>query len=198
MKTALFGGSFNPVHNGHVHLVKSVMKQNKFDRCIVIPAYVSPFKTENISYVDPMARYEMCKLAFEGMKGVTVSDYEITKRDVSYTSQTLEYFSKKYYDDKLYFIVGSDSLDTLMTWHEFEKIMKLCTIVAAVRDNDDKDKLYENARKIKKYGEVILTDIEPFEVSSTEIRNKILLGESVNELVPENVLLYIKKNNLYR
>lgn len=198
MKTALFGGSFNPVHNGHVHLVKSVMEDNGFDRCIVIPAYVSPFKTEEENSVASLSRYEMCTLAFSKLKGVTVSDYEISKRDISYTSQTLEYFSEKLRDDKLYFIVGGDSLGTLMTWHEFEKIMKLCTIVAAVRNNADRKKLLSDAQKIRKYGEVIITDIKPFEVSSTEIRNKIFSGESIDGLVPENVLMYIKKNNLYR
>ncbi len=199
MNTAFFGGSFNPVHNGHVKLAESVLSHADFiDSLYVVPAFVSPFKTEDEKDVGDRARLEMCTLAFEDIPKTSVSDYEIKRKKISYTVDTLRYFREKNPGDKLWFLVGSDSLETLPTWRGFEDIMKLCGIISAVRSVSDRQKIEKNAEKVRRYGEVILIDSEPFEISSTEIRKKLFRGEDVSGYLPEKVLKYINDNDLYR
>ncbi len=199
MNTVIFGGSFNPVHNGHVKLAESVLSHADFiDSLYVVPAFVSPFKTEDEKDVGECARLEMCTLAFEDFPKTSVSDYEIKRKKISYTVDTLRYFREKNPGDKLWFLVGSDSLETLPTWRGFEDIMKLCGIISAVRSVSDRRGIENNAEKVRRYGEVILIDSEPFEISSTEIRKKLFRGEDVSRYLPEKVLKYINDNDLYR
>ena len=104
MRTAIFGGSFNPVHNGHVNLVRETAKKNALDRVFVIPTYVSPFKKNSDVFVaDGKDRIEMCRLAFSELLYVTVSDYEIKKGGVSYSVDTVTHFRESFPEDELFF-----------------------------------------------------------------------------------------------
>lgn len=198
---ALFGGSFNPVHNGHVNLVKEVAAAIKPDRVIVIPTYISPFKMDSCGFVaDGKDRLEMCRLAFEKLDHVEVSDYELSLKKVSYTINTLEHFKALYPNDSLYFIMGSDMLMSLDRWYRFEDIMKLCTIVAASRENEQSDisKLHEKAEELQTYGKVIVVNISAYEMSSTLIREKILNNSDISCYLPEKVVKYISDMHIYR
>lgn len=198
---ALFGGSFNPVHNGHVNLVKEVAAAVKLDRVIVMPTYISPFKKDDCGFVaDGNDRLEMCRLAFEKLDHVEVSDYELSLKKVSYTINTLEHFKALYPNDSLYFIMGSDMLMSLDRWYRFEDIMKLCTIVAASRENEQSDisKLHKKAEELQTYGKVIVVNISAYEMSSTLIREKILNNSDISCYLPEKVVKYISDMHIYR
>lgn len=200
MRTAIFGGSFNPVHNGHVNLVRETAEKAGLDRVIVMPTFISPFKKDSDVFVaDGADRLEMCRLAFEDMPFVSVSDYELSRRKVSYTVDTLRHYKAELPDDELYFIMGSDMLLSLKRWNSFEEIMRLCTIIAASREKNESDieKLRGEAADLSKYGKVIVINISAFEVSSTEIREKIMKNQDISCYVPENVVKYILDTNLY-
>lgn len=200
MRTAIFGGSFNPIHNGHVNLVRETAEKAALDRVIVMPTFISPFKKDSDVFVaDGADRLEMCRLAFEDMPFVSVSDYELSRRKVSYTVETLRHYKATLPDDELYFIMGSDMLLSLTKWYCFEEIMRLCTIIAASREENENDieGLRNKADDLAKYGKVIVINISAFEVSSTEIREKIIKNQDISCYVPQNVVKYILDKNLY-
>ncbi len=197
MKTAIFGGSFNPIHNGHIQLVNTFIDNLRLDRAIIIPAYVSPFKEKDNS-VMPEQRLEMCRLAFEDNKKVEVSDIEIRRGGASYTYMTLAELSEKYKGDEFFLITGADMFMSVHTWKHPEIIFRIATICGIPREGEDIYSLHRQAEYLKKLGaKTEILDISVMTVSSTEIRRKIREGRSISGLVPEAVENYIRKNKLY-
>ncbi len=197
MKIGLFGGSFNPPHLGHTALARDFYHASGVDLLIVMPAYVSPFKKEAM-HAD--ARYEMTKLAFLslGEEGVCykVSDYEISKKDVSYTIDTAEHLLCEYKTDKIHLCVGSDMLLSLESWKRASDLMEKCVIYSKEREKGEYPRLCAFAEHLKeKYGaQVIIMPTEPFRASSTEARSDI---RSLENTVCVRVKEYIKKNRLF-
>lgn len=190
MKTGLFGGTFNPVHNGHVNLVKNFKDELKLDRVLVIPTAVPPHKQAE-GLVSSEDRLEMCKLAFENI--AEVSDVEIARGGRSYTVETLEELKKIYKDDDFYFLVGSDMLLSFRRWYRWEDILNMCTLCATDRDAE---KTCMDADK-ELFDRIIFCDFPKTVVSSSLVREKLIAGESVEELVPREVIKYIREKGLY-
>lgn len=199
-KTAIFGGSFNPVHNGHINLVKEIYSKVSLDRVIVMPTYISPFKKDDSGFVaDGKDRLEMCRLAFEDCGFAEVSDYELSRAQVSYSADTVAHFREIYPDDELFFIMGSDMLLSFEKWHRFKDILKMCSLIAASREDkqSDLDLLEEKAEQLRAYGQVIITEISAYEMSSTLIREKIMKNQDISCYMPEKVVKYIEDNHIY-
>lgn len=201
MRRAVFGGSFDPVHNGHVNLVKQVSGRTGLDEVIIMPTCISPFK-QNMERIPASGKHrlEMCKLAFEDVPYVTVSDYEISLPEVSYTVNTVRHIREQYPNDELFLIIGSDMLLSFHRWRNFEEILSMCGLIAASRENGQRDmaELEKQAETLKKYGSVTVVPIDAFEVSSTEIRKKIKNSSDISCYVPQNVVKYILEHNLYK
>ncbi len=197
MKTGIFGGTFNPIHNGHVNLVDRISEKVSLDRILVIPTNIPPHKlTPDLAYDD--ARLEMCRLAFEDNPKAEISDYEIIQGGKSYTILTLEHLKTIYPHDEFYLIIGSDMLLTFHEWKEYQKILKLCTIVAAARSKADIEKIKPYAQKlIAMGGKCIIVDVEPYEISSTKLRELIVNNEQYTCYLPEKVVKYIASKKLY-
>lgn len=190
MKTGLFGGTFNPVHTGHVNLVKNFKDELKLDRVLVIPTAVPPHKQAE-SLVSGEDRMEMCRLAFDGI--AEVSDVEIARGGRSYTVETLEELKKIYKDDDFYFLVGSDMLLSFRRWYRWEDILSMCTLCATDRDAE---KTCTDADK-DLFDRIIFCDFPKTVVSSSMVREKLFSGESVLEFVPREVEKYIREKGLY-
>ena len=200
MKTAIFGGSFNPVHNGHINLVKEICRKVSLDRVIVMPTYISPFKKDDSGFVaDGKDRLEMCRLAFEDCGFAEVSSYELSRAQVSYSADTVAHFKEIYPNDRLFFIMGSDMLLSFEKWHRFKDILKMCSLIAASREDkqSDLDLLEEKAEQLRAYGQVIITEISTYEMSSTLIREKIMKNQDISCYMPEKVVKYIEDNHIY-
>ena len=195
-KTAIFGGSFNPVHNGHINLVGEMINELHPDRVIIVPTGISPFKQGIKPMFSGEDRLEMCRLAFSVFPECSVSSYEVDNEGVSYTVLTLRHFRQMYPDDELFFIVGSDMLLSLKRWYRFEEIMQLATIAAASREDGDFDDLRKTADELSQFGRVILIKITPFPLSSTEIREKIENKQDFSCYLPEKVVQYILDKNV--
>ena len=200
MNTAIYGGTFNPVHKGHYNCLKTVLDSIELDRIIVLPDRLPPHKSSE-GLVSGKERLNMCELAFKDLEKVSFSDWELKQKGKSYSVITLRHFHKKYHDDKLFFIMGSDMLLSFESWYEYKEILNLATLVCVSRENSvTKQLLEEHARKLtsENGGEIIIVDAKPFEVSSTQIREMIKKSQDTSCYLDENVVQYISDNNLYR
>ncbi len=197
-RVGIFGGTFAPIHNGHVNAAKAFMEQMKLDYLLVIPTYLPPHKQIDASD-SPLYRLRMCELAFEGVDGVVISDCEIARGGKSYTYDTLAALTRP--DTRLFLLCGTDMVLTFDTWYRFEDILKLCYPVYVRREDDA---LLGNRVQAKiteyyeKYGVMFRRIVtSALTLSSTEIREKVRSGEDISALVPEKVENFIKENRLY-
>lgn len=195
MRIGIYGGAFNPVHKGHVKLTEEVKTKANLDKIIIMPSGQSPHKSSN-SLVDSNHRLEMCRRAFEG-EDYIISDLEIKREGKSYTVDTVTELKKIYPDDELYLIMGSDMLLSFHRWYRYEDILSVVTICATTRQGDiSLDELRKYSCDVLKK-ETIIIDFEPFECSSTKVRNALLSADDASFMLPENVLSYIMEKGLY-
>ena len=197
MKRLVFGGSFNPVHNGHVALLAAINEAVKPDVTTIVPAYLPVHKEVGGDYADPAHRLAMCRLAFAG-PGVEISDWEIAQGRACYTIETLTALKEAHPEDELYLVCGSDMFLTFDLWRQYTDIYRIAVICAASRG----DRLSDMAAYAKAQEPLgmrcLLSDAEPVVVSSTQVRERLRAGADVSDLVPSAVLAYIRANGLYR
>jgi len=195
----IFGGSFNPIHIGHLLLAEFIRDEFSLDKMIFIPTGNPPHKNVN-DLESGHHRYNMVKLAIENNPFFDVSDIELKRKGVSYTFETLTEISREYPHEKIFFICGSDSIIQFPTWRDIGKIFELADIIVANRPNVPKEKLDEmiNGFKMKYNARIACSAAPHMEVSSSEIRNRIKKGLSIRYMVPLTVAEYIKANNLYQ
>lgn len=196
MRTGIYGGSFNPVHNGHIHLALSAIEELRLDRIFLVPSLISPHRS-SAEYAPPENRLEMLRLACGVSEKLNVCDYEIKSDRKSYTIYTVEEFRRRFPDDELFLLVGSDMLMIFETWNRFEDILKEVTLAVVSRKDGDRDALDKKAQELQKYGKIIVCSAQPLEISSTEIRKKIVKNENFSCYLDKNVVQYITSNNLY-
>ena len=197
-RIGIYGGTFSPPHNGHIAAAKAFMEQMWLDFLYVIPAATPPHKEMEYP-VSAKDRLAMCRLAFEGMEGIYVSDLEINRGGKSYTVDTLRELSGE--DRRLFLLCGTDMMLTLDQWRSPEEIFRLCYPVYIRRDNDRSldqviiDKIAQYQRDYGKVVRRIVTD--PIELSSGQVRKMMVEGADISSLIPSKVENYIKDNHLY-
>lgn len=167
-RIGIYGGSFNPVHNGHLRVAKSAVDGLALDRLIVVPAAVSPFKTQAAGD-SGLERLLLARLAFNGMPNTFVDDRELRRGGVSYAIDTVREIAAENPGAEIFFIIGEDSLEGLPRWKDWEQLKNLCTFKAFPRTAE----------------------------SSTEIRARLGRGEPIGDLVPEPVAQFIAKSVKY-
>ncbi len=198
MRIGIYGGTFDPVHRGHTAMLENAVRAAELDRVIVLPDRIPPHKAAD-KLVRGEDRLNMCRLAFEGFDNVTVSDWEIRQQGKSYSVLTLRHFHEVYPDDRLYFIMGSDMLLSFHKWYLYEEILSLAAIAAVSRCDDDSPRLEAYADSLRAKGaEIIISKAEPFEVSSTDIRQRLTAGGDCTDVMDKKVLEYIKTHKLYK
>ncbi|MGC8941258.1 MAG: nicotinate-nucleotide adenylyltransferase [Sulfurihydrogenibium sp.] len=203
---ALFGGSFDPVHLGHLRIAEDVREFFGLEKVIFVPAYLSPLKdSTNASAED---RLNMLNIATKDNPFFEVSDYEIKKGGKSYTVETAEYY-RKILPYKPTFILGTDSILTFHKWKSPEKLLEIANFIVVGRGKDsfkmvshylkkmfNYDSIYYNEKSIG--NGVYFFDSRRVDISSTEIRERVKLGKSIKYLTHHGVEDYILKNNLYK
>ncbi len=199
MRVGIYGGTFSPVHNGHVAAARAFMEQMWLDILYIIPTGVTPHKTMK-GDATARDRLEMCRLAFADMEGVIVSDLEMRREGKSYTVDTLRELYDP--DGRLFLLMGTDMLMTLDTWREPDEIFRLCYPVYIRRENDgglDGAIVEKITSYQQKYGKVVRRIVSPaIELSSTDVRAAVAEGFPIEGAVPPAVAAYIHANNLYR
>ena len=195
-KIAIYGGTFNPIHNGHVHLAKQFAEFLNVDKVLLIPTHVPPHKQVG-DLASAKDRLEMCRLASTDSL-FEASDIEIKREGPSYTSDTLQELKKANPHAKFYLITGEDMFLTIQNWHESQIIYSLATLCAAPRSLKGLQPLINFAKILEQNGaETIVKNIDYLPISSTMVRDAVKKGESMAELVPAAVADYILGNNLY-
>jgi nicotinate-nucleotide adenylyltransferase len=184
-RVGIFGGTFDPIHNGHLITAQAVRELRNLDKIIFIPSYISPHK-QDLTAASTEHRINMLKLSIEDIPYFDWSDYEIRKKGISYTIKTLHEM-KKYYDE-IELIIGEDNLRTFHQWKTPEEIVKLVTLLVLKRSIQN-DKEFDN-EFIRK---AIFLETPEIDISSSVIRERL----PVNFLVPQKVLKYIYSLNLY-
>ncbi|MBR2589551.1 MAG: nicotinate (nicotinamide) nucleotide adenylyltransferase [Clostridia bacterium] len=195
-KIAVFGGTFNPPHCGHVHLLHAFSEQMHFDKILIIPTALPPHKQAK-ELAAPAHRLAMCRLAFEDAE---ICDIEIKNGGRNYTADTLEAVKKMYPQSELYFIMGTDMLLSFGSWYEPERILQNAILLCDARDAKT------DAAALRRFAheqlhltdaQCIISDVLPLEISSSEVRARIKARESISGLVPPAVEQYILKEGLY-
>lgn len=198
MRIGIFGGTFDPPHTGHKKYADELSERLSLDRLIVIPTATPPHKERKVSSAED--RMNMLRLLFRSSEGVEVSDLEISRGGRSYTYDTVTLLHGMYPDDELIFLVGSDMLLSFHTWRNPDIILSHVKICAVTRDDDiDESRLseYINEYFPGQTDRFIVCGFDPVEISSTEIRDAIRNGESVEGLLDRQVIEYIKEKELY-
>ena len=200
MRIGIYGGSFSPVHNGHVAAAKAFMEQMWLDVLYIMPAGIPPHKQMK-GDANTWQRLRMCELAFEDVEGVLISDLEIRREGKSYTVDTLRAMASE--EHRLFFLMGTDMLLTLDTWREPEEIFRLCYPVYMRREGPDPILdariVAQIAEYQQKYGKVVRRIMgDPIVVSSTAVRRAVAEGKSIANMVPPAVEKYIRENGLYK
>ncbi|WP_411677754.1 nicotinate-nucleotide adenylyltransferase [Caproicibacter sp.] len=195
-KIAVMGGTFNPIHNGHLHLVRRFQQIIGADRVLLIPTGTPPHKIAP-NLAPARDRLEMCRLAVLS-DGFEVSDMEIRRIGPSYTSDTLLAVKRENPDAELFFITGEDMFLTLHDWHEPEVIYSLATVCSAPRSSRGCSALRSYAERVVKNGaKTMICDIQYLPISSTMVRDAVRRGEDLLDYVPTAVANYIYHHHLY-
>lgn len=195
-RIALFGGSFNPIHNGHLHLAQTVHQQCGLDRMLLMPSGTAPHKSSD-AYAPAADRLAMCRLAAEPYPWLEVSDYELTKPGKSYTVETLRYLHSRFPEDALFLLTGSDMLLGFDSWYCWQEILTLAGLLCVSRGTEPEDVLRQKAAELSSYGQVTVVHAKPLPMSSSQIRHKIELCRKFSCYLPENVVQYIMLHRLY-
>ena len=193
-KLGIFGGTFNPVHNGHMAVAGAAVSEFGLDRLMFLPNYQPPHKK---CEAEPYIRLQMAEAAAKADERYFVSDFEINKGGISYSAHTLQAFSEIYRGEELYFIIGGDSLRDFTKWYMPEEIVRRCILLTYPR-NDINPEVHINNLQKELGAEVYQIHAPEINISSSEIRSLVRSGESVSGLVPPAVLEIIEKNNLYK
>ncbi|MBQ5885241.1 MAG: nicotinate (nicotinamide) nucleotide adenylyltransferase [Clostridia bacterium] len=198
MRILVFGGTFNPVHVGHVEMLKKAQVVISPDLTLVIPTFLPPHKSVSSDFLSSVVRLNMCKLAFDEFENTEVSDIEIKAKEKSYSVITFSKLHEIYPDAEFIMLCGADMFLTLQTWYKYDELIKLTAFCALPR-KEGADELMEYAKIIENDGgKCIVIDEEVTDISSTEIRQKLFNNEDVSQFVPDKVCEYIENNNLFR
>ncbi|MFQ5965746.1 MAG: nicotinate-nucleotide adenylyltransferase [Candidatus Scalinduaceae bacterium] len=200
-RIGILGGTFNPIHVGHLIMAEEVCKHHQLSKVLFVPAYIPPHKSV-VDLADAHHRYQMAKEAIRGNEKFEVSDFEIKREVKSYTIDTVQDLLKLYgKDSDVFLIMGADSLNELELWKDIKKLSELCHFVIVNRpgfSTDVSSNLADIIGKDKMSDiERLKVEIKPVGISSTDIRKRLKEGVDISNLVPSCVEAYIREHGLY-
>jgi len=199
LKKAIFGGTFDPIHIGHIHIAYEALYNLHLDKILFMPAGNPPNKI-NKKITDAKIRYALVEKAVENETNFEISNYEINKKENSYTYETLELFSELERNVEWYFLIGGDSLMDLKNWKNVDRLLNSCKLVVYNRAGFAVQKVLKQKDYLEqKFGnEITFLDMPIIDISSTNIRKGIKEGRNINYLLPKGVDRIIDKLQLYR
>ena len=197
-RIGVFGGTFNPIHLGHQNLMKSAIEELQLDRLLLIPTYIPPHKVA-YDLATGEDRLAMCRIAAGDDDRIAVSDIELERGGSSYTYLTLRQLHRLYPGSRFFLIVGGDMLLSFSKWKRWRDILRMATLCAAPREDDEQDDLVRESGRYVTIGQgCIIMDTPVVEMSSTQIRAALKEGESAAHLLHPGVEEYCRSHGLYR
>ena len=199
MRIGLMGGTFDPIHIGHLILGETAYEQLKLDKVVYMPAGNPPHKRHREGRASNEERFRMVSLAIEGNPHFEISDFEMTEDGYSFTYRTLETFRKLHPDRDYYFIIGADSLFDFDLWRNPQRIADACTLVVATRNHTPHEKLDEQIAHVRERykASIVRLDSENIDCSSNMLRSYVAENRSIRYYVPESVRHYILEHHIY-
>ena len=199
-RLAIMGGTFDPIHMGHLRMAYAVQQQLAFDKVVFLPAYIPPHKQTRSDLASWQDRLSMVQLAIRDYEDFVVSSLELDRGGISYTYDTVNYFYDLWPDAEIYLIIGEDSLTQLYTWYRVPDLLRLVHFVAAERPGYEGEEGVE--RLIKAYGswtaeKIIHAEVPETAISSTEIRKRLRERKPIRGMTPPAVEQYIFEHGLY-
>jgi nicotinate-nucleotide adenylyltransferase len=199
MKIGIMGGTFNPIHNGHLIIAEDVREQCGLDRVLFIPSGQPPHKPDT-EVIDAQHRYEMVRIAVESNPFFEASRIEVDRNGLTYSINTLQELKRIYGEGvDLYFIIGADVVEELVTWREFRRVFQMCEFIAVLRPGYNNSAFENTIEKNRKDFDAKIRQVQTrlVDISSSDIRKRCERDESIKYLVPDNVEEYIKRFSLY-
>ena len=196
-RIGIMGGTFDPVHNGHLAIARSAAEQLELSQVLFIPAGNPHFK-RNQEVTSASQRADMVALAIEDDSLFALDLCEVERRGITYTADTLEELTQRYEGARLFFIMGTDSAITLPGWKRAEDVARLCTIVVAKRPGQSTERVREALAASSVDFDVMYLDVPQIDVSSTQLREDVARGRDVSAMIPALVEAYISQMGLYR
>lgn len=198
MSIAMYGGSFDPIHNGHIALCRAALEESRADRLLLVPTGESPHR-DNTGKTPFAHRLALCQIAAREIPRAEASDLEQRLGGVNYTIRTVLALKEQYPDQPLFLIVGGDMLLCFHRWKDYRAILENVTLLAGARTGDQRRELEEYCRRVlPDYPQVRLVDFSPIEISSTRLRELASKGEDLSPWVPAGVAEYIHNHGLYQ
>lgn len=197
-RVGIMGGTFNPIHLGHLIIAEAAYEAYNLDEVLFVPSGVSYMKDQS-EILDAKKRVHMTGLAIEDNPHFALSTIEIDREGNSYSYETLEELKKQNPDVEYYFILGADSLLYLEKWKNPDRLMATCTLLTAVRDDCDEEKIQDAIKYLQdKYdAKIVLLPTPRLDISSTMIRKRVQDGKSIRYMVPDSVIDFIQKHDIY-
>ncbi|MES2768484.1 MAG: nicotinate (nicotinamide) nucleotide adenylyltransferase [Bdellovibrionota bacterium] len=212
-KIGIFGGSFNPIHAGHLNSLRYVMKKNKLSKVFLVPNNKNPLREASEDMPSGDHRVNMIKLALKDEKNVSVDEQEVNRGGTSYTIETIRFYESKYGSENIFFIMGADSFESFDQWKNYEDILKASNLIVTTRPHSElpfevedfpkglqplvKNFEPNGVAKLKSGRQIIYTQLEDLDVSATQIRKRFKLRRSVDSFLNFEVEQYIKEHDLY-
>lgn len=197
-KIGIMGGTFNPIHFGHLFLAENAYEQIGLDQVIFMPSKNPPHKAKPENITDQQ-RVDMISLAIQDNPHFQLSSLELNRDGMTYTADTLTILTRDDSSNEYYFIVGADSLFMMQNWMEPQTIFRLCTVVAASRDHAEKNEIQLQVDFLKKMyaADILLIEMPTIQISSASIRDRVAVDKTIRYYVPDLVNEYIINNKLY-
>ena len=195
-RIGLMGGSFNPIHCGHMNLARAALESGMVDEVLFLPTGNPPHKHEGLA--DKEDRFAMVELALAGEDGMRASREEVDREGVIYTVDTLARLRDAMPGSGLYYLIGADTLLQLHTWRRPEEVIRLCTFLLVMRPGESGQEVESRLAYWREKGaRIVPLDAEQMDISSTDVRQRVRLGQPLEGLVPKGVEAYIRAHGLY-
>ncbi len=196
-RIGIIGGTFNPIHLGHLMIAEVAYEEFELEQVIFVPTHISPHKFHDV--ISAYHRYAMTAAAVEDNPHFTISDVEIKRDGYSYTIDTIRYFQEQMGPDvEFYFIAGTDTIELLPSWHYIDELLQLCHFIGAMRP--DAKEMVDSVLEFfgeKAIGRIHLLQVPEMKLSATYLRERLRAGKTVRYMLPKCVVDYITNNNIY-
>lgn len=195
-RIGLMGGSFNPIHCGHLNMARAALCCGAVEQVLLLPSGNPPHKREGLE--DKWDRLAMTRLAIEGEAGMAVCTEEVEREGVIYTVDTLGILRARMPDCRFFYLIGADTMQVLHTWRRIDEVIRLCAFLLVMRPGEDEEQTRRAAQHWRARGaEIAVLPARRMDISSTEIRRRLACGQTLEGLVPRRVEDYIRAHRLY-
>lgn len=197
MRVGIFGGTFDPIHCGHLIIAEQVMDEMRLEKVIFVPGGIPPHKAASSVRAESEARYEMVLAATRTNQSFEVDRIEVDAGRAMHTVETVPLLKEKYPENEWFFITGADEVSNLLTWREPDRLLEEVVMVAATRPGYDLSRLGHLEAGLRNFDRIFPVECSRVDVSATNIRRRILQGKSIRYMVPEEVFEIIQTRKLY-